>query len=583
MSEEPKSIWKKSLGRNWLGSLLMALASSTVIVVIGAMAGLFPGDVDVWIMFVLVSWPLIAFIRWLCCWRNFKRFVFAVICLITLVALVGAEETWRGKRALEKFKQEWTVRGEKFDYKNFVPPVEDEQNFAVSPIVASSYEYYFDRHGHEKSPRDTNVVDRLTMLSWSDYKGTQPPKNQGWPSVKGTDLQAWQKFFRAAPTADAPMTNPFPMTAQPQSPAADVLLALTRYDAAIAELRLAAKLPESRFPLTYDKENPGMILLPHLSALRSSAEMFALRATAELQLGQAEAALADLRLALKLADASRTDPVLISHLVRVALLQISLQPVYEGLAKQSWSDEQLKTLESELAKINLLSDYQYAMRGERILGVAGLEYFRRSRDANFLNQLQNSSLPKSPSKLVLWFSRLIVPDGFFYQNELTVARMHQQFTLPMVDTTNDVVLPAKVRSLQKEAMHELTGHWSPYTIFARMTFPALEKSAEKFVMGQDSLNLARTAIALERYRLAHGEFPESLDALAPQFIAQVPHDVIGGAALKYRREKDGTFTLYSIGWNERDDGGVVVFSKGETPSADFKQGDWVWRYPARGN
>ena len=39
-------------------------------------------------------------------------------------------------------------------------------------------------------------------------------------------------------------------------------------------------------------------------------------------------------------------------------------------------------------------------------------------------------------------------------------------------------------------------------------------------MRKRPVDLARTAIALERYRLARGEFPESLDALAPQFIAK---------------------------------------------------------------
>ncbi len=85
------------------------------------------------------------------------------------------------------------------------------------------------------------------------------------------------------------------------------------------------------------------------------------------------------------------------------------------------------------------------------------------------------------------------------------------------------------------------------------------------------------AIALERYRLARGEYPESLDALSPQFIAQVPHDVIGGQPLHYRRTSDGKFVLYSVGWNETDDGGVVVFKQGSAPSVDLDKGDWVWR------
>ena len=59
-----------------------------------------------------------------------------------------------------------------------------------------------------------------------------------------------------------------------------------------------------------------------------------------------------------------------------------------------------------------------------------------------------------------------------------------------------------------------------------------------------------------------------------QFIAKLPHDIIGGQPLKYRRTADGQFVLYSIGWNEKDDGGV--------PGKTDTEGDWVWR-PAAGS
>ena len=109
--------------------------------------------------------------------------------------------------------------------------------------------------------------------------------------------------------------------------------------------------------------------------------------------------------------------------------------------------------------------------------------------------------------------------------------------------------------------------------------PALNNAVKKFACGQASVDLARTAIALERCRLAHGECPESLDALAPQFIAKLPHDVINGQPLHYRRTSDGQFVLYSVGWNETDDGGVVGLTK--NGSLDTGTGDWVWRYPQK--
>ena len=52
-------------------------------------------------------------------------------------------------------------------------------------------------------------------------------------------------------------------------------------------------------------------------------------------------------------------------------------------------------------------------------------------------------------------------------------------------------------------------------------------------------------------------------------------DPISGQPCHYRRTEAGQFILYSVGWDEKDDGG--------TPGRnlfDEKEGDWVWRYPA---
>jgi hypothetical protein len=62
--------------------------------------------------------------------------------------------------------------------------------------------------------------------------------------------------------------------------------------------------------------------------------------------------------------------------------------------------------------------------------------------------------------------------------------------------------------------------------------------------------------------------------------ARLPHDVIGSQPLKYRREADGGFLLYSIGWNEKDDGGEAGFDK--DGKVDIETGDWVWRRTKKG-
>ena len=85
--------------------------------------------------------------------------------------------------------------------------------------------------------------------------------------------------------------------------------------------------------------------------------------------------------------------------------------------------------------------------------------------------------------------------------------------------------------------------------------PNFTKAWQTTAHNQTLVNEAQIACALERYRLAHGEYPETLDALVPQFIEKLPHDIIGGQPLHYRRTADGKFLLYSVGWNETDDGG----------------------------
>jgi hypothetical protein len=111
-------------------------------------------------------------------------------------------------------------------------------------------------------------------------------------------------------------------------------------------------------------------------------------------------------------------------------------------------------------------------------------------------------------------------------------------------------------------------------MIAACAVPNFTRATQATVRNQTKISEALVACALERHSAEHGEYPETLAALTPQFIGQIPHDLIGGAPLKYRRTADGKFLLYSIGWNERDDGGVVARNK--DGSENRTDGDWVW-------
>jgi hypothetical protein len=285
----------------------------------------------------------------------------------------------------------------------------------------------------------------------------------------------------------------------------------------------------------------------------------------------------DVRLALQLTDKVRTEPLLISHLVRIAMVQLMLQPVWEGLVEHKWSDTQLAALDEELGKLDFPAAWRLSMRGELGGQADEMELLRRHPErCQELQAVIDFAGNKTDVRLPRGIIVRLVPVGWFYQNQYRCARAMEDYCIPVVDASQGTFSPAVARRGAAALTTERTG---PFNLFERLILPLLADAATKFAYGQASVDLARTAIALERCRLAQGAFPESLDALAPQFIAKVPHDVIGGQPLKYRRTPDGAFVLYSVGWNEKDDGGLASLDK--EGAVDMQSGDWVWRYAGK--
>ncbi len=144
---------------------------------------------------------------------------------VTCVALLVAEENWRGKRAWEQFKREWEAKGEQFDLASFLPkPVPASNNFAATPYLAAM----FQKNGNfEGRPSGGTQESNATTLQVNLYGSAS-----NWPSFGGfekgnlTDLQKWQQFYRGNAS--------FPSAPQPQDPARDVLLALGKFDSILS-------------------------------------------------------------------------------------------------------------------------------------------------------------------------------------------------------------------------------------------------------------------------------------------------------------------------------------------------------------
>ncbi|MCG3149662.1 MAG: hypothetical protein PCFJNLEI_03127 [Verrucomicrobiae bacterium] len=86
-----------------------------------------------------------------------------------------------------------------------------------------------------------------------------------------------------------------------------------------------------------------------------------------------------------------------------------------------------------------------------------------------------------------------------------------------------------------------------YLFISRMIIPSLSSAGKKSLKSSARLRVTQAAIAAERYRLEHGEWPE-------QLVAPVPTDPFDGQPLRYRRTETG-IVVWSIGEDGRDDGG----------------------------
>jgi hypothetical protein len=290
-------------------------------------------------------------------------------------------------------------------------------------------------------------------------------------------------------------------------------------------------------------------------------------------------------MALYLSDAIATEPFIVCELVRNWMVQTALQPVWEGLAEHRWTDAQLNELEQRLEKTAVLTDR--SMRGELAFDILTVDQMRNQRTVD-LSDSVGGFLSLRP-----WW----LPSGWFCQNQVTFARIYQERILPVVDIHHQRVYPDRAANtatiLRQELRRGLVPN--PYRFIAGQFFladnhprsesqetePGLILAERKLAAGQTQINEARIAWALERYRRANGRFPETLDALSPKFLAKIPPDLITGEPLKYRRTEDGQFILYSVGWNQQDDGGTVVMAQGKKTTVDFTQGDWVWQYPEK--
>jgi hypothetical protein len=469
------------------------------------------------------------------------RLAFVAAVLLTAIAGWYQVLKLRADAEWKAYAAEARARGVKLYLAEYVPPpIPDERNFAAIPLFQDSF----------KSTRPN-------PLEWPNMGGLHPPPLSSPHQGKFIDFAEWQTFFVRIGL----------LTKAGENPAADVLQALNHYAPQMDQLHAARERPETRFPIDYNALFTAA--LPHLTTIQSAGRIDSLRMAAHLSLGDSTAAHEDFRDGLRLYEALEHEPTLISALVRLSVLAMQEGAVAAGLQKHQWHEVELAKIEQDLGRIRLIEDYAFGVKGERGLENTLLEQFR-DKGTGDLRELVivMRGFGRPPDQAAInpfWF----YPSGWLRRSQTRSNRFIDE-GLAQVSQDPPRVFPGRpVPDEPKPA-----GSWLGRLplLFFHVMAPALGGVEQNCAYGQTLLDETRLGCALERYRLSHGNFPAALDAVAPDFPAGLPRDVMNGEPFHYRLEDDGAgYTLYSVGWNQKDDGGRM-----DPKAAAKSQPDWVW-------
>jgi hypothetical protein len=460
---------------------------------------------------------------------NWRRAGIGLAGLVLLVALFYAEEDWRGWHAWKLCQRELAAKGLELDWAKLIPPpVPDDQNFFKAPKMQE----WFVRHNTatttELHALSTNVVTTAASLD----------------ETTAVNYLAWSDQFE--PDFDL--------------------------------MREALKRPYARMDGDYAK--PSGQPIPNFVNVRTVAQVLARRAKCDLLLGQPDKALQELTLLhdmCRLLEGAPTGKpmTLVAAMINVAITGLYVDTVAGGLQSHAWQEPQLVALQKQLAEVNLAP---FVAGGFECEPLSALHEFKNIEPRKIfalstvlIGPHQKPSLWDRVRSLNthLWD---LIPRGWIYQNMASYLRSSDKIRVSLFDE-HYFVTPKKTDRAMRE-VEKAMEHPGLFNLFSAIAIPNYSKATQTFAFNQTKANEAQIVCALERYRLAHGGYSETLDALSPQFIEILPHDLIGGEPLIYRRTADGKFLLYSVGWNEKDDDGLPG-------TVTDKRGDWVWQYPVK--
>jgi hypothetical protein len=305
----------------------------------------------------------------------------------------------------------------------------------------------------------------------------------------------------------------------------------------------AGGMTRARWPIQC-RDGFGMAL-PHHGLVWSCCHLLEIQALLSAQAGDADGAHRAMRASFGVAETLAKEPVSSTQRMRAGSLRTGVAGLERVLNHAALGEMHLTDLSARLEAAENLDSALRGIVGDRCMTVAlarpepGTEPFDLSGQQGFG--------PGVSVRYRLLVTLLYSPSGLADHDLLKSLE-----TVDLIIRALALPLPARRDELAR--LPSLSAETHPLNLSHHMVWRAAQVMFESR-RATAYLRTARLALAVERYRLAHGSLPETADELVPDFIDALPLDPYSDSPIRYKRLPNG-FVTYSLASNRQDDGGV---------------------------
>lgn len=282
--------------------------------------------------------------------------------------------------------------------------------------------------------------------------------------------------------------------------------------------------------------------LPKFIQVRALAQALNSLAMMAAETHDSSRAVAMLERGFQFADSIPSDS-LVAHMIGVACKNLTTTTAERCLNRAAFTDSELRRFAMVLPAPGT-NRFRSALRGEHCMAIWAFQELKAGHNIDHVLGTARDDR---------WWVNLwekLKPGKSVYRDEDFVRYLEMyRPSLAMLDGPPDKAI---IRAWQ------LTREYETNVISrAAEAVPAhWPKALSGDVEAQMKIETLRTALAVERFRLAHaGKVPAGLLELVPDFLPAVPCDLFDGQPLRFKSLPRG-YVIYSIGADGADDGGL---------------------------